>query len=272
MLPALNTNFAHHIAAGLTDDTVVTGQNNISHPSNPSQAVPGATTASTGRTLKAETAEQDKVEDANLPGTLPILRKPAIAFSKQDEEDLPSRIERLWYINPYGQEIILPPNPQVVEAINGASSVIYSIGSLFTSIIPSLILRDVGGGIASPLLRTKILILNGTLDRETGPRHDSFSAMDFVAAISNACAGSQGLPTPDQDDYVRYVTHVLYLDGPSSPKLNKAEFASIGIECMRLYGPREGRYDPRGLAQALEAIIGRKDLKNDKTRRNTLVG
>lgn len=281
VIPVLNTNFAHHIAAGLADGTVITGQNNISHPSAPTAAVPISLSSSSvslpNTILKTETLEHDKVEDANLPGTLLTLRKPAIAFSKEDEEDLPARIERLWYINPYGQEIKLPANPRVLEALNSSSCVVYSIGSLFTSIIPSLVLRDVGEAISSPLIRTKILILNGTTDRETGPSNNPFTAMDFVAAIANACAESRGLPQADPDEYVRYVTHVVYLDGPTSPKIDKAAFVRIGIETMRLYGPKDengkgGRYDAKALSQALEAIIGRKDIKSDKTRRNTLIG
>ena len=276
VIPVINTNFAHHIAAGLADGTVITGQNNISHPSAPTYAVPAATGSS--RQLKTETEEQDKVEDANMPGTLPILRKPAIAFSKEDEEDLPSKIERLWYINPYGQEITIPANPRVIDALNNASCVIYSIGSLFTSIIPSLVLRDVGDAISNPLIRTKILILNGTIDRETGPALRPFTAMDFVAAVANACAESRGHATkPEPEEYFRYVTNVIYLDGPSSPKMDKKDFARIGIETMRLYGPRDedgkgGRYDLKALEQALEAIIGTRDPRNDRTRRNTLVG
>jgi len=51
----------------------------------------------------------------------------------------------------------------------------------------------------------------------------------------------------------------------------------VGIECMRLYGPKDengrgGRYDGRALEQALEAVVGRKDGRGDRTRRNTLVG
>lgn len=117
VIPSLNSNFAHHIAAGLEDGTVITGQNNISHPSKPTAAVLDSVISapdepfSPSQRLKAETEEQDKVEDANLPGSLPTLRKPAIAFSKEDEEELPARIERLWYINPYGQEIRIPTNP-----------------------------------------------------------------------------------------------------------------------------------------------------------------
>lgn len=268
VLPVLNSNFACHIAAGLADGTVITGQNSISHPSEPTAAVPLASP----RTIRTETEEQDRVEDANLPGTLPSLRKPAIDFSKQDEEDLPSRIDRLWHINPYGQEIRIPASPRVTDAINRSSCIVYSIGSLFTSIIPSLVLRGVGEGISSPLIRIKILILNGTLDRETGPSIDPFTAFDFVAAIANACAESRGLPRPDQDEYFRYVTNIIYLDGPSSPKVDKKAMASIGIETMRVYGPVGGRYDLTALGQALEAIIGTRNAKSDRTRRNTLVG
>ncbi|WPG99526.1 UPF0052-domain-containing protein [Acrodontium crateriforme] len=276
VLPGLNTNFAHHIAVGLADGSVITGQNNISHPSVPTAAVP-VTPLSARSTLMTETEEQDKVEDANLPGTLISLRKPAITYSKDNEEDLPARIERLWYINPYGQEIILPANPRVLDSLHAASYIIYSIGSLFTSIVPSLVLRGIGDAIASPSVRTKILILNGTTDRETGPSTQRFTALDFVAAIANACAESRGYIRPCTHEYSLYVTHVIYLCGPESPEVDREAFHRIGIDTMRLYGPRDGkgrggRYDAKALAQALEAIIGRKDSKGDKTRRNTLVG
>lgn len=285
VLPALNTNFAHHIAAGLADGAVITGQNDISHPSIPTKAVPG-TGISTGTQTPlpqptllqvSETEEHDKIEDANLPGSLPALRRPTIAFSKEDEEELPSRIDRIWYINPYGQEIRIPANPRVLEAIRGCSTVIYSIGSLFTSLIPNLVLRGVGEGIASPLIRSKILILNGTIDRETGPSSNPFTGLDFVASIANACAESRGLPQPNEYEYCKYVTHVIYLEGPSAPRVDRQHFSQIGIEPIRIYGPRDGsgrggRYDSRALLQALESVVGCKTVKPDRSRRNTLVG
>ena len=282
VLPVLNSNFAHHIAAGLTDGTVITGQNNISHPSHPTAAVPvqnllsQAQPQSPGGRLRTEIEEQDKVEDANLPGTLPTLRKPAIAFSKDHEEDLPARIERLWYINPYGQEIRIPANPRVIDAIKGAGCVVYSIGSLFTSLIPSLVLRGVGEAIACSNVKPKILILNGTLDRETGPTTHPFTALDFVDAIASACADSRGFPKPRPETWWQYVTHVIYLDTPSGPKVDRDAFNRLGIETMRLYGRKDehgkgGRYDPKALEQALSVVIGRKDLRGDRTRRNTLV-
>ncbi|UKZ63764.1 uncharacterized protein TrAtP1_004988 [Trichoderma atroviride] len=285
VLPALNTNFAHHIAAGLADGTVITGQNDISHPSAPTAAVPlpnPSTGANTGVNTPAlstnhDLDEHDSIEDANLPGSLPALRRPAITFSKEDEEDLPARIARLWYINPYGQEIRIPANPRVLEALRSASTVIYSIGSLFTSLIPNLILKGVGEAIASPHIRNKILLLNGTTDRETGPSSNALSGLDFVAAIANACADSRGLPRPVAEDYAQYVTHVIYIEGPKSPAVDKRVFAQLGIDTMRLYGPKDGqgkggRYDAKALAQTLEGIVGRKDMRSDRSRRNTLVG
>lgn len=216
------------------------------------------------------------VEDANLPGSLPSLRKPAIAFSKEDEEELPARIERLWYINPYGQEIRIPTNPRVIAALKEAGCITYSIGSLFTSLIPSLVLRDVGDAIASPHIRCKILILNGTLDRETGPSSNPFTGLDFIATIANACADSRGIARPAPHQYSQYVTHMIYLEGPTCPKVDRDACQRIGIETMRLYGRKDengkgGRYDLKALEQALEAIIGRKDTKADRTRRNTLI-
>lgn len=285
VLPALNTNFAHHIAAGLVDGTVITGQNDISHPSAPTAAVPLPGVGSSGTHTPAlslnhdldEGHDDEDIEDANLPGSLPALRRPAIAISKQDEEDLPCRIDRIWYINPYGQEMRLPANPRVLDALRGAHTVVYSIGSLFTSLVPSLVLKGVGEAVASPLIRNKILLLNGTIDRETGPSSDPFSGLDFVATIANACADSRGLPRPSRVEYAQYVTHVIYIEGPTSPVVDRRLFAELGIDTTRLYGPKDGqgkggRYDAKALEQTLESIIGRKDTRPDKLRRNTLVG
>lgn len=271
VLPALNTNFANHIAAGLADGTVVIGQNDISHPSVPSSAVPLATSVSTWM------EHAGAVEDANLPGSHPALRKPAIKFSKQDEEDLPARIERLWYINPYGQEIRLPANPRVLEALARSKAVVYSIGSLFTSLVPSLILSGVGDQLLDPFIRSKILILNGTIDRETGPSSAPFTGLDIVATVARSCAASRGAPPPDESSYSCFVTHVVYLDSPLSPQVDKAKLSRLGIETLRAYGvaARGGKglyYDPKGLMQALEAIIGRADRRPDRSRRNTLDG
>jgi 2-phospho-L-lactate transferase/gluconeogenesis factor (CofD/UPF0052 family) len=274
VIPAINSNFSHHICAGLEDGTQIAGQNAISHPITPT-AVPATTEESDAasprtkhRRLSKELSDHDGIEDANLPGSLPTLRKPYIAFHKDVIEDLPSRIQRIWYINPYGQEIRPSPNPAALTALKESQAVIYSIGSLYTSIIPSLILKDIGQAIASPHIRHKILILNGSLDRETGPSTNPFSAEDFVSAIAHACAGRM----VQRGEFARWVSHVVYMEGDGTPMVDKVALRAVGIECVRVYGRREGGaiYDGRALGQVLEAILERRYPRTDKGRRNTL--
>ena len=309
VVPALNTNFAHHIAVGLANGDVIAGQNDISHPSVPTAAtpMPGTTnmwdnggvtpqrevsdtnmhthTQTNARSLhrlhKKINEADDEVEDANMPGTLSSLRRQAIDFSKADEEDLPARIDRLWYINPYGEEIRIPANPRTLSAIRSCAAVIYSIGSLYTSLIPSLVLRGTGDALAStPAIRTKILILNGTHDRESGPSTNQMTAVDFVAAVARACEESSSTSDPSmasndeaarESRYRRYVTHVVHLDSSGAPTVDRRKLASLGIETVRLYGrpdPKSGgaRYDTAALTQALEAIVGRTGRTGDRRR------
>lgn len=287
VLPAINTNFSHHICAGLENGDIIPGQNAISHPSAPSVVQPHAGSShesqnSNGYATPAldETEHADSIEDANLPGSLPTLRKQYIAFSKMqgDEDDLPSRIKRIWYINPYGQEIRPPANPKIIEAIDGAQSIIYSIGSLYTSLVPSIVLRGIGDAIRRSVAGQKILILNGCIDRETGPRHDPYTAIDFVKAIARAGLESRGMygRPPNAEELRSYVTHLVHLEGDGVPKVDKTAFHEAGIETVRLYGRREvgdtgARYDVKALTQALTALVGQKAVRLDKSRRNTLV-
>ncbi|KAH9871283.1 hypothetical protein IAQ61_005462 [Plenodomus lingam] len=271
VLPAINTNFTHHISVGLANGEVITGQNSISHPSI------STALETVGAPDIDETEQHDRIEDANLPGSLPTLRKQYITFSKADEEELPARIERLWYINPYGQEIRIAANPMVLTALSEAQAVIYSIGSLYTSLVPSLVLKGVGEAVSNPAIRYKILILNATIDRETGPSSHPYSALDFVAAIAKAGEESKGSFDPvDKSKYKSYVTHVIHLQGPGTPAVDKDELKTVGIEAIRVYGRKnEGenfvRYDERGLIQALEVTMGKRDHRM-ASRRNTLEG
>lgn len=155
------------------------------------------------------------------------------------------------------------------------------------SIIPCLILRGIGHALSSPHIPFKILILNGSLDRETGPVTGNpqvdFSASDFVRAIVRACIDSQsksklketlspsGSPftaihTPQGStfippgEYVKYVTHVVYLEGEGTPKVDVEELERWGIGAVKLKGQKfvgkKGVYYKVGeLKEALEGII-----------------
>ncbi|SLM38828.1 LPPG:FO 2-phospho-L-lactate transferase CofD/UPF0052 [Lasallia pustulata] len=281
VIPAINTNFSHHISAGLADGTIITGQNAISHPSAPTALPdqPQQAELLDGAQFGDDGLDVDPgVEDASLPGSLPTLCQPNIAFSKSDEEPLPARIERIWYINPYGQEIRPAVNPKAVETLRAAEAVVYSIGSLYTSIVPSLILRGTGDALAKTRgIKYKILILNGSLDRETGASaagDKPMGAVEFVEAIARAGEASRGNGDWKGCPAGRYVTHVVYLEGEGTPEVQKGRLAGMGIECVRLYG-RKGengmmRYDGKALGQALEAVLGNRGVRSDLSRRNTL--
>ncbi|OQD72088.1 hypothetical protein PENPOL_c001G07508 [Penicillium polonicum] len=322
VIPAINSNFSHHISASLADGTVIVGQNSISHPSEATALEHNSRSRRPSLLLAdgddvdytdSEMSDPTTYEEDHLPGSLATLRNKNIKFSKTENEDLTSRITRIWYINPYGQEIRPPANPRVLEAINDSQAIIYSIGSLYTSIIPAIVLRGVGKSIVSSPARHKILILNGSLDRETGPPSAPFAASDFVEAIVSAGEESRGrgpivhaqhhsqsqnpATTSGQDNvrnyralpYTNYVTHILHLDGPGTPYVDRERLAHMGIETVRLYGrktmSKDGdketvvgmQYDPNALVQAIEVVLGKKgdamvrgDLGNALGRRNTL--
>lgn len=261
VLPAINSNFTHHISAGLANGTQITGQVAISHPSAPTSLPDDTLVAPSLSEL-----DHDRIEDANLPGSLPALRRQHIAFSKSDEDndDLPARIERVWYINPYGHEIWPVANPKVLAAINASRTVIYSIGSLYTSIVPSVILRGVGAALAAPGVRHRVLILNSKIDRETGPAREAMTARDFVAAIARAGAESWVPEAGWADERMlrKYVSNLVYLEGEGVPAVDVEELRRLGIVCVRVSGRQVGigkgaslRYDEADLGRALEEIL-----------------
>jgi len=55
----------------------------------------------------------------------------------------------------------------------------------------------------------------------------------------------------------------------------REELAEMGVECVRIYGRSSGSgsgmvYDGVALGQALEAVIGRRDVRGERSRRNTV--
>ncbi|KAL1874410.1 hypothetical protein VTK73DRAFT_336 [Phialemonium thermophilum] len=313
VLPAINSNFTHHIAVGLADGTQIVGQVAISHPSARTSLPDEATSSSRtphrrapptrggflnprphledgtgGEEVETEAelqsshvlltdvdddsgteTDHDRVEDASLPGSLPALRRRHVGFSKEDDEALPARIERLWYINPYGHEIRPVANPKALAAIERSGTVVYSVGSLYTSILPSVVLRGVGRAVAEPGVRHRVLILNSRLDRETGGGRGGatpMTARDFVMAIARAGAeswmpGKRPWEEDEQGVLRRFVTHLVYLEGAGegAPRVDVDELRRLGIECVPVRGKRDSRgslrYDEEDLGRALEAII-----------------
>lgn len=272
VLPALNTNFSHHISAQLENGTVITGQSQISHPSNhltpvkdthlmhahlssskctaedllkirlQNMGLNNSTSASTSSmssmnslpttsqshsqilrqdsssylrnatapppTLSISTSNDvygsasdlsslntntpsspDNDEDAYLPFSHPDLKISQLHFSKGPTTPLASPIRRVFYINPYGQEIHPRASTRVIRTLEESDVLVYSIGSLFTSTIPIVILQGFATAIQDTIhiRKKKILLLNGTKDRET----EVLSCLSFVRALIGACLYSE---------------------------------------------------------------------------------
>ncbi|KAH7837083.1 hypothetical protein Vadar_009328 [Vaccinium darrowii] len=155
VLPVISTNDRLTLGCELWDGTVIRGQNEISHPSSGSMEPINKVSSST----------------------------PA----------LPSRIKRVFYMSSEGSnllhEVFPSVNSTVLDQLSTVDCIIYAMGSLFTSICPSLVLLGVGESISSRSC-PKVLLLNGTDDRETS----GFSASCFVTAITDALNRTYGGP------------------------------------------------------------------------------
>ncbi|KAK6932664.1 2-phospho-L-lactate transferase CofD [Dillenia turbinata] len=143
VLPVISTNDRLTLGCELQDGTIIRGQIEISHPTT---------------------------------GSMQLIDKGSSSVLA-----LTSRIKRVFYMSSEGRnllhEVFPTPNPSVLDQLSNVDCIVYAMGSLFTSICPSLVLLGIGEIIGS---RTcpKVLLLNGSHDRKTS----GFTASCFVTA------------------------------------------------------------------------------------------
>ncbi|XP_052201450.1 uncharacterized protein YNL011C [Diospyros lotus] len=221
VLPVISTNDRLTLGCELWDGTIIRGQNEISHPTNGSMEPINKVSSST----------------------------PA----------LPSRIKGVFYMSSEGSnllhEVFPTVNPTVLDHLKTVDCIIYAMGSLFTSICPSLVLLGIGE-IISTRSCPKVLMLNGTHDRET----TGFSASSFVTAITDALNRTYGAPhnclknRPNQ-----YINTILVPKDGQIP---------VDVECLATQGifhvitvdsmhdPKVGViFDPKSLIHTLANLI-----------------
>lgn len=275
VLPCLNTNFSYHISAKLVDGSVITGQSQISHPStNPltssesrlvtdenitrnEEVLPGSQEDLVRCSVTDDAFSSDE-EIGNTPlYTHPDLKKSQLHFQKTDEiKPLTAPIERIMYVSPYGEEICPVAQPKVLSKLSKADIVLYSIGSLMTSIIPIVILKGVGKAIASEISDSKIrvLLLNGSEDRETS----GLKALEYVRIISELAqylmkkSGQRHLC-----DRAKFVTHLLYMEN-SRIAVDLEVLLEMGLECIAIkqLGSGVDKYDLNDLLLQLKLLSG----------------
>ncbi|KAM1108192.1 hypothetical protein TB2_004741 [Malus domestica] len=223
VLPVISTNDRLTLGCELWDGTIIRGQNEISHPTK---------------------------------GHTEPVNKGSSSFPA-----LPSRIKRVFYMSSEGQnllhEVFPAANPAVLDQLRNVDCVVYAMGSLFTSICPSLVLIGIGEIISSKSC-PKVLLLNGTRDRETS----GFSASCFVTAITDALNRTYGNPHKSLESLPnQYINTLLVPKGGEVP-VDVQRLAAQGIFNVivvdSIRDPKAGVvFDPKSLIQALAGVIGR---------------
>ncbi|THH11375.1 hypothetical protein EW145_g715 [Phellinidium pouzarii] len=261
IVPALVTNHTVTIAAELESGRNLVGQCNISHP------------VQSDTSFSFSLALTPPVGDEGESGTSPVERSQTrnLVFSKDVEgrvEPLDSRISRLFYINAYGHEIHPSPNPDFLSQCASEGVLVYSCGSLWTSIMPCLALKGVASAIArSQTLKAKILLLNAKNDRETG----GYTAADYIKHPNahlddSAIAHTLNTHYESQSTYTSFpisafVTHLVHLSGGLVP-LDVQQITAMGVQCIEV-ASRSSPGDERGpmfdaecVKDALRVIFG----------------
>ncbi|CEP61713.1 uncharacterized protein LALA0_S03e09186g [Lachancea lanzarotensis] len=247
IIPCINTNHTHHISALLQNGDVITGQSQISHPSRQQVKKSGgcdrlpvlktqnmSTESLVGPDssvlLKTQYPSDEPFEDFEdneeyaYPGYIhPELKLSQLHFDKLDidvDHLLPAAIKRIFYINPYGEEVLPQGNSRAVAKLKNSDMIIYSVGSLMTSLLPIIIL----GNIAETMLENeharKVLLVNNKYDRETfgmdGTQFVQLIAESMNRALNNhkrrrrshkAESAGAIVPLP----WTNFVTDVVYL-------------------------------------------------------------
>lgn len=295
VIPCINTNFTYHISALLENGLVITGQSQISHPSAPVLNYPPPihttrpSTPSEGfyraeyfpsldglsvevpindvatqqhqRKQRAQSVvsvlSDDEDESGSVPQyTHPELKKSQLHFNKTENiEPLLSPIQRIFYISPYGEEICPTAHNRVISTLSNAEVLVYSIGSLMTSIVPVVLLKGVGKAIAhevhsdSGRRRKRVLLLNGCEDRETF----GMDAVNYVEVIVRLASYSLGT-ADDSAPWDRYVTHLFHMKEPRIA-VDQQRLREKGIVCVEVArAPGSDYYDLADLEKKLQDI------------------
>ena len=124
-------------------------------------------------------------------------------------------------------EIYPAVHPSVLSNIFEADGIVYAMGSFFTSICPSLVLKEVGEAIARRKCR-KILVLNGSLDRETRGME---RASDYVRSLTEHLnrAGSLDAGVRIENPASSYVNCLFIPRGSDAIEIDESELRRLGI-------------------------------------------
>lgn len=140
-------------------------------------------------------------------------------IDKNSSVSLRAPIAELFYVDAFNNRVCPDPNQQVIRHIQESRGLIYGVGSLWTSIAPSLILKGVGEAIAA-LDCPKIALLNCCQDRETA----GMSAVDYIIQLTRSLNRYGELSHPPK----AYLTDLFSVKG-SEFSVDEKAIRSLGI-------------------------------------------
>ena len=161
----------------------------------------------------------------------------------------PSRtntLRRIWYVNEERHLITPVINPVVLEKMQEAQLIVYGMGSLWTSIMPCLLLAGTGKAIAAHEGR-KVLLLNGQTDRESG----DMDAKDMIKAMTRVIATNEGGAARDGFlPLLSLITDVLVPRG-TQIHVDYEQLRSLGLVVEEVASDDVGFFDSDALVAAL---------------------
>ncbi len=162
-----------------------------------------------------------------IPSSLDKIRLKAEysdGTAKVGEDKIPDEGKSIKRIDLIPQDA--KPNPEAIEAIREAEIIILGPGSLFTSIIPNLLIEQVGREIAKrdvmKLYLCNVMTQHGETDGFTAFDHLSMIASHTLRNIANCCLVNSGR--------LKYSLLVKYAQEKSFPVLfDRERFKKMGI-------------------------------------------
>lgn len=220
VVPVVASNERVSISARLVDGTTVVGQDAISHPRD----------VSWSRCTSANSLPDEDVASLDAGAELVEQLTTVVDKTGGGQVPMPAQVDELAYVNQQGSFVVPRVNGLALERLALCETVVYGMGSLFTSLVPCLAPRGVGKAIKSHPGR-KILLLNGNHDRETmwlDREHcdvHCMSARDVLAVVQEYLNRNEG-DEHEPGELADYVTDLVRVQG--SPLCDDEEAAAVG--------------------------------------------
>lgn len=223
----------------LLNGDVITGQSEISHPAGGSQLHFSKTADSHPRLAAAVQQLRYVVNDGKSSSSS--------AFA-----DASSAHASAVHVSAHGPAI---------ASIRAADLIVYSIGSLITSLMPSLIVPEIAAAIAANTTAQKVLLQNGTYDRESyGLSCEDYTSLVASTLQQSMAEGKFGFESQSESQSIpisQFITHVIRLEDSEIVSRPSPSPTSSNPEIVTLTIPSNGNrlYHPDHLYQTLRSII-----------------